>query len=220
MTMIPGGEPAPQVEDPIAAALAATAATEEAAKIPAAPVVEPVAAVPAPQVPDISPAEFAAGVRNLEQAMAVAWASREQTAKQLIEQVPDDDIKAKQLQQLELEKVQWQLAQAQIPQQLQQRHAALQEISTRTGVPVKLLATAKTESDIVTIIDAWGNRPQAAAPNQGAPSQQAVLPQADPVQPVAQKVDSAVNTGAGGAGQESWRSLSAADKIAYALRSK
>lgn len=201
---IPEPATTPEVQIASATAVAPVAAAPEA----------PIA-VPGP-VNDISAEEFAAGLRTLEQAMAVAWTSREQTAKELIGKVEDQDAQKTQLAQLELEKAQWQTAQALIPLQLQQRHAALQEISRRTGVPVTLLATAKTEQDVQTIVTTWVSaHPRPAAPVQ-APVQ-ATPPAGDQIQPVS-KIDSGINTGAGSAGQEPWRNLSASDRVAFALR--
>lgn len=180
--------------------------------LPAGEVTVPEVA-PAPVVEnpvDISPEEFAAGVRTLEQSMATAWASRELTTKQLISQVEDPDQRQQALSKLELEKAQWQVASQLIPMQLAQRNNALQEIAKQTGVPVSVLATAKSQEDVTTLINAWGKAHPKAAPTP-APT--------EVVQATGTKIDSGVNTGTGAGKQEVWRNMSAADKIAWALRS-
>lgn len=203
-----------QTSNEPAAAINPEAAVSDAT---AAPPVTTTPEPPAPDPIDISPDEFAAGVRQLEQAMATAWASRELTATQIIQNLPDQEAQKAELARLAQEKREWQTAQQLIPFQLNQRNQALQAIAKQTGVPVSLLAVAKDQNDVNTIIGTW----QRAHPvRQAAPAPAAPAAQADPAPTgPAPKVDSGVNAGVGAGGNEVWRSMSAADKIAWALKS-
>ena len=164
---------------------------------------------------DLTNEEIATAAREIERTLATTAQARLAALQGVIASEKDTDRKAELEKQLSEEVQQWQTIGAVLPERLRQYQTYLKDVHEKTGVPLRLLTTAKTEADLRNVVGAWTEaHPKVVAKKEepAKPGEEEGEPES---KPVPRKVDSGVNSGA--SGNEDWRKLSAMDKIRMGL---